>query len=124
MTESERTLLYKLYGNATRLLQFGVGGSMVAALGFENIQKVHAVDSSLRWVMALKHRDDVAAAKEDGRLELIFSDIGTIGTWGYPKKPKTKPIYKKTATMPMGGDSLDTLKVVDRAAMVRRAHEV
>lgn len=84
MSPAELSLLKRVFSaGAGRYLEFGMGGSTLAAVraGFGSIV---AVDSDPRWVSGVASHPEVAHAISAGRVRLLHGDIGPVGPWGMP----------------------------------------
>merc|ERR1719433_397780 len=84
MSKAERRLFYALLDKATSYQEFGAGGSTVVALKRENIKHIHTIEGAKGWVRTLRRRQDVSSAITEGRMTLVYADIGPTGNWGNP----------------------------------------
>jgi len=84
MTVKEQELFKEYIRNANVYLEFGSGGSTIAAL-LNNGGKVYSVESSKDWIEHLRQKNEIIEkAESSGRLNLIYADIGKTSTWGHP----------------------------------------
>ena len=88
-----RELFYELLRNATVYQEFGAGGSTAAALMFKNIQYMHTIESSLSWINLLANRDDVDAANQSKRLNLVHGNVGPTKAVGFPIDLQNKTVW-------------------------------
>lgn len=77
MTPGEQALLYAAAAGATRMLEFGCGGS-TALLLRANTGALLSVDSDAAWLAR------VATQHANPRLVQHHADIGRTGEWGWP----------------------------------------
>jgi len=86
MTEPEIKLLSAFLRKTSNYLEFGTGGSTVLANRLV-AQRITSVDSSREWIAAV----ETACKQVEGTaaFDLVFTDIGPIGEWGFPKDPST-----------------------------------
>lgn len=98
MSNAERRLFYELLDKATSYQEFGAGGSTVVALKRENIKHIHTIEGARDWVRILRRRQDVSSAITEGRMTLVYADIGPTGAWGNPTRRFGK--YPGKATWP------------------------
>ena len=63
-------------------LEYGCGGSTIAAINTPSISKVISVDTSLKWI-----QDIITACDEEVLDKLLIShvDVGECKSWGRPK---------------------------------------
>ena len=88
MSRAELTAFKGYISNINTYFEFGVGGSTVFVHENTNAQIV-GVDSSLKWIEQVKKH-------VDGRVDLMFIDIGPVGDWGMPRNEQNKgnwPLY-------------------------------
>jgi len=84
MTENEQELFKKYVYGAKIYLEFGSGGSTIAALINSN-RKVYSVESDKDWLEKMKHKYEIISrSEESGQLNLIHADIGKVRKWGKP----------------------------------------
>jgi hypothetical protein len=84
MTENERELFKKYICGAKIYLEFGSGGSTIAALTNSG-RKVYSVESDKGWIEKMKQKYEIILKSElSGQLHLIHADIGKTGKWGTP----------------------------------------
>lgn len=84
MTENEQKLFMRYVENAKIYLEFGSGGSTIAALS-NSEGKVYSVESSKDWIQSMEKKYKIIRlSKKSERLSLIHADIGNTGNMGYP----------------------------------------
>lgn len=84
MTENEKELFKKYIHHAKIYLEFGSGGSTIAALKFSEGQ-IYSVESSNEWIKTLRQKNEIINNSEKSRrLNLIHADIGNVGMFGTP----------------------------------------
>ena len=84
MTKEELGLFNKTLSKADAYLEFGIGGSTVFASQFQNLHCLKGIATNENWIGGVSTETPVATALAQGRLELVFVDIGpTIGN-GFP----------------------------------------
>lgn len=116
-TQAEESLLQKLFRGAKSYLEFGAGGSTVAAVSFGNIEHINVVESSKEWVDKLKGRSDVGGAEKEGRLKFHLVDIGPVGPFGVPTSQQDAPkfpVYSSAVDAVAAQDGLDLVLVDGR----------
>jgi hypothetical protein len=84
MTHDEGEFFRKGLRNAEIYLEFGSGGSTVAAVTNPHITSIYSVESDRTWIKRLLDADLVASAVDEKRLAFIHADIGPIQNWGNP----------------------------------------
>jgi hypothetical protein len=86
MSSNERSMFKKYIGDSKIYLEFGTGGSTIAALGYANA-KIYSVESSKEWIAKMNSKYEIIKmSKDSGRLNLVHTDIGPVGDWGVPVK--------------------------------------
>jgi hypothetical protein len=84
MTENEQTIFTQYVKNAKLYLEFGLGGSTIAALK-NGGGKVYSVESSKDWIQYMEKKYKIISlSKKSERLCLIHADIGNTRNGGYP----------------------------------------
>jgi len=120
MSQAEETLFRKFLAQCKKYVEFGAGGSTVAAVGYPNLESIHVVESDPAWVNLIKERSDVMAAEETGRLHFHLVDIGKTGAWGSPVEPVSTatqskfPSYSSAVGSIAGKEQLDCVLVDGR----------
>jgi len=99
MSEKEKLTFKSICRNSKNYVEFGVGGSTVTALSFENIKKVIAVESDLNFVKNALFSDKyVLKQVRNKRLSILHVNIGKTKNWGYPIDTTLKknwPMYSQ-----------------------------
>jgi len=84
MTDNEKKLFKEYIHKANVYLEFGAGGSTVAAL-FTGIKRVYSVESDKDYIEHLRQEYKIIRKSEKySRLVLIHANIGNVGEWGVP----------------------------------------
>ncbi|MBR0750744.1 hypothetical protein JQ604_00940 [Bradyrhizobium jicamae] len=85
MSGEETDLFLSFVKNSSDYVEFGTGGSTVAASKYVK-NSIRSIDSSQEWL------DKVASActSSQAKPELMFIDIGPIGDWGFPTDSSTR----------------------------------
>jgi len=95
MTENEQKLFLEYISGAKVYLEFGSGGSTVATLMHSTAQ-VYSVEASSEWICSLRKKFEIIEKSEkEGRLQLIYADIGNVGNWSYPVKEEIETNKEK-----------------------------
>ena len=84
MTPGESQLFEHFVGKAVRYLEFGSGGSTIAALSSASIESVHSVESDPAWIERMQSVLSIQEAHKSGRLHMHHADIGPVKRWGHP----------------------------------------
>ncbi|MCL2439703.1 MAG: hypothetical protein FWD15_04305 [Alphaproteobacteria bacterium] len=92
MTRQERELFLRSIKGARNYLEFGSGGSTIAALdSLDGTSAVHSVESDGDWLLDMEQRyGAIRDGLSSGRLKLHHVDIGKVGDWGSPLDEKRK----------------------------------
>jgi hypothetical protein len=85
MSAEETALFLSFLRNSRDYVEFGTGGSTVLASKHVR-NSILSVDSSHEWLGRVK----TACAANPTKPELVFTDIGPTGEWGYPTDASTK----------------------------------
>jgi hypothetical protein len=83
MSANERLCFAAAIAGRRHLVEYGVGGSTLAALA-RGVGRIDSVESDPAWIARLEGRPEVRAAIAAGRLALHHADIGPVGDWGFP----------------------------------------
>ena len=90
MSINERELYKKYIASAKIYLEFGSGGSTIAAL-INTEGKIYSVESSKEWIDQMNRSYKIITeSKKSGRLALIHANIGPTGGWGIPINENSK----------------------------------
>jgi len=83
MSAEERRLLEWAAADRRTIVEYGVGGSTVifARTGAERIV---SIDADPAWIAKVGGNPDVAAGIAEGRVELVYADIGPTRAFSYP----------------------------------------
>ncbi|GHU10622.1 hypothetical protein FACS189449_00440 [Alphaproteobacteria bacterium] len=93
MSFNERNMFKKYLSDATRYLEFGSGGSTIAALMYFGVPVI-SVDSSKEWFDHMVADFPVIKNNENSvRLSLHHVDIGKIKGWGWPEDSSGRARY-------------------------------
>lgn len=88
MTKKEIQLLNETLSQADAYLEFGIGGSTTFAAKHRNLQCLKCIESSEDWIQLVSEQPSVSNAIAEGRLELVFVDIGSTKSLSYPRNQK------------------------------------
>lgn len=83
MSREETTAFERELRQARRYLEYGSGGSTVAAAE-AGVDEIFATESDLRWVEKLRQIPHLAEREVRGKLVFHAPDLGRIGFWGRP----------------------------------------
>jgi|SRR5579884_47072 len=95
MSPAEAALLNELMQAARFYLEWGSGGSTLAAVR-SNIGQIVSVETDAAWIERLRQHQEIASAVSANRLIFRHVDIGPVGHWGVPaseSKIRTWPQY-------------------------------
>lgn len=83
MSTNERLCFEAAIAGRRHLVEYGAGGSTVAALAHD-VARIDSVESDSAWIARLSGRPEVRVAIGTGRLALHHADLGPVADWGYP----------------------------------------
>src|SRR5882762_3633695 len=83
MSPAEAELFAGLLNSATFYLEWGSGGSTLAAVR-SKIRRIVSVETDRAWIDRLKQNEEIAAAVGANRLVFRHVDVGNVGQWGVP----------------------------------------
>ena len=84
LSEAEGQLFRRVLSSGVRrYLEFGIGGSTIAAVR-SGVAEIVSVDSDSAWVAAVSQHPDIRPVVDRGDASLIYADIGPVGEWGRP----------------------------------------
>lgn len=84
MTKKEEDFLKSYFKGITSYLEFGCGGTTLAALAFSNIRKIQTVESDYKWISKLINYEKVMESILEKRLFIYHVNIGKTKQWGFP----------------------------------------
>jgi glycosyltransferase involved in cell wall biosynthesis len=84
MTRAERDFFLQALRQAKTYLEFGSGGSTVAAVAIPSISTIYSIESDAAWIQRLQQESGIRSALDENRLTLIHADIGPTKEWGIP----------------------------------------
>ena len=117
MTAAEEACLRRHLSAARHYLEFGSGGSTLAAVE-AGVPRIASVESDPGWLARLREDPDIAAAEQAGRVLLHHGDIGpAIGRFGRPGSDEFRdrwPNYYTTIWNHVAGDLLDLVLIDGR----------
>lgn len=118
MTPREQLCLHAAISGRRHLVEYGAGGSTVAALS-AGVGRIDTVEADAGWIDRLRARRDVTAAIAAGRLVVHAADIGPVGEWSFPTDPSTTARWPDYALrvwreLPDGGRGVDAVLVDGR----------
>jgi len=83
MSPREGALFSELLQTATFYLEWGAGGSTLAAAK-STVPHIVSVETDSAWIDRLKQYDEIASAVRAKRLAFRHVDVGPVGQWGVP----------------------------------------
>jgi hypothetical protein len=83
MSPAEAELFAELLNSATFYLEWGSGGSTLAAVR-SKVRRIVSVETDRAWIERLKQNEEIADAIATNRLVLRHVDVGHVGQWGVP----------------------------------------
>jgi hypothetical protein len=83
MSPAEAELFRDLLSSATSYLEWGSGGSTLAAVR-SRVRQIVSVETDRAWIDRLKQNQEVAVALSSNRLVFRHVDVGKVGQWGAP----------------------------------------
>lgn len=117
MTAAEEACLRRHLSMARYYLEFGAGGSTLAAVE-AGVPRIASVESDPRWLARLRADPGIADAEQAGRLLLHHGDIGpAIGRFGRPGSDEHRdrwPNYYTTIWNHVAGELLDLVLIDGR----------
>jgi len=97
MLDTEIEVFEKHYSSASKIIEYGAGGSTYFAASATPANVV-SIEADPDWIAILRENPVVQLAEEEKRLELVHVDIGPVGRWSYPVDDSRKdnwPMYSK-----------------------------
>lgn len=98
MSDRELALLQTCLKRATRVLEFGAGGSTLVAAAAG--RQVLSVDSDPAWIKELAGDPDARASMAASTLKFLHVDIGPTGNWGRPTDAATRATWHRYHSQP------------------------
>jgi hypothetical protein len=83
MSSAESDALKELLDSAKFYLEWGAGGSTLAAVR-SKVHSIVSVESDPAWIEKVKQHPEVTAAIGASRLVFRHVDLGPVGPWGVP----------------------------------------
>lgn len=83
MSEAETALFAQLLSTGKFYLEWGSGGSTLAAVRSE-IRQIVSVETDRAWIDRLKQNEEIASALANNRVIFRHVDIGPVAQWGMP----------------------------------------
>jgi hypothetical protein len=83
MSKAEEDLFAELLSTGKCYLEWGSGGSTLAAVR-SKIRQIVSVETDRAWIDRLKQNDEIARAIANNRLVFRHVDVGPVGQWGMP----------------------------------------
>lgn len=83
MSAAEASLFNKKLDATTYYLEWGAGGSTLAAIR-SKAQKIVSIETDPVWIERLRQLDEIQRAIDRGRLIVRHVDVGPVGEWGVP----------------------------------------
>lgn len=116
LTRKEQLLFLWFIKRSKHYLEFGMGGSTIAALIKSNAN-IDTVESSVDWSKQMLSYYIIKKAILKKRLLIHIVDIGKITSWGYPEDASNQenfPAYSKEVFSKIEIDSVDTVFIDGR----------
>jgi hypothetical protein len=79
LTDLDRMMLAKIYGQANSVFEYGLGESTYLA-NYLQVPRYAGIDSSIEWV-------DMVKKKVSNHFRFYFADVGETLAWGVPANP-------------------------------------
>jgi len=95
MSQAEARLFADLLEAGTFYLEWGSGGSTLAAVR-SKVRQIVSVETDHAWIDRLKQHEEIADAISAKRLVFRHVDVGAVGQWGVPireEKVRNWPRY-------------------------------
>jgi hypothetical protein len=83
MSQAEAALFAQLLSTGTFYLEWGSGGSTLAAVR-SKIRQIVSVETDRAWIERLKKNEEICRGVTNNRLILRHVDVGSVGQWGMP----------------------------------------
>lgn len=80
-------------------LEYGSGASTLYA-AINKVDNIISIDTSSEWIRKLNEEIKNSNLNENINANLIYSDIGSVGEWGYPLDESRVVDFHKFSTMP------------------------
>jgi hypothetical protein len=106
MSDAEAGLFFDFLKTATFYLEWGCGGSTLAAVR-SNARQIVSVDTDQAWINRLKENQEIGAAVNANRLAFRHIDVGPVGSWGVPTGASKLRNWPRYALDPFVGTDLD-----------------
>jgi len=106
MSQAEAALFEKLLSTGKCYLEWGSGGSTLAAVR-SNVRQIVSVETDSAWIERLKKHEEISQAITSNRLILRHVDIGPVGQWGVPMGPEKIRNWPRYALDPFVATDLD-----------------
>lgn len=84
MTPAETRMFQDLLGTAGYYLEYGSGGSTLAAVK-SRVKHIVSMETDRAWLDRLKENQEIGAAIKASRLTFRHIDVGPVGEWGIPR---------------------------------------
>jgi len=95
MSANEQELFKTYIKNSSIYLEFGLGGSTIAAIYnigkcVRGVGKIYSVETNKEWIQIMTEKYEIIAKSiASGLLSIVYVDIGPVGDWGYPLESNT-----------------------------------
>jgi hypothetical protein len=84
---------------AKHVIEYGSGGSTLLALR-SGVSQVVTVETDPDWLVKLRTDREIQEAEGNGRLTLLYADIGPVHNYGRPKNSSSRERYPLYASLP------------------------
>lgn len=98
MSVAEFKCLWSYLIKARCYVEFGSGGSTLAAIRAPSVISAWSVESDADWASHIRKHPEITAAEETARLTLRCIDIGPVTTPGYPTDWASAPKWSNYYT--------------------------
>ena len=106
MSPAEADLFTELLSKGTFYLEWGAGGSTLAAVR-SKVRQIVSVETDPAWIEQLKLNNEIARAVASNRLIFRHVDIGPVGPWGVPVQQEKIRTWPQYAVDPFVATDLD-----------------
>jgi len=106
MTQAEAELFKRQLASASVYLEYGCGGSTLAAVK-SKLQNIVSVDTDVSWMERLKKNNEISSSLNTGRLVFRPIDVGAVGHWGAPTSQEKIQNWPRYAVDPFISTDFD-----------------
>jgi hypothetical protein len=106
MSQAEAGLFAQVLSTGTFYLEWGAGGSTLAAVR-SKVRQIVSVETDRAWIEKLKKNEEIARAITSNRLTFRHVDVGPVGQWGIPIGTEKMRNWPQYALDPFVGTDLN-----------------